>query len=213
MKRAKLRQLIKEEAKTLINEATVKDFEKWINTAVKENPSKVRQAVEWMAGSVHGDTLPQQLHRDDVTLKHIKKVISKIKRSMKNWDERGLELMLAFVSRADTKSAEKLLKSIEETLKDEHGWSQSDISKLKKKKLESTVAKHKLAEIGNPNLLGSSPTLDGIRNLISQYLMGSTITLDKISDRPETYSVSTKKGKSNNYKVVKKGKRYRFEEI
>lgn len=79
------------------------------------------------------------------------------------------------------------------------------------KKLEPIVNKYKSLSEGR--LLGTSPSLDGIQNIISQYLMGSTITLDKISDRPETYSVSTKKGKSNNYKVVKKGKRYRFEEI
>ncbi len=62
-------------------------------------------------------------------------------------------------------------------------------------------------------LLATSPSLDGIQKLISQYLYGSTITLDKTSDRPETYSVSTKKGKSNNFRVIKKGKRYRFERL
>ncbi len=70
-----------------------------------------------------------------------------------------------------------------------------------------------LTEANDGKLLATSPSLDGIQKLISQYLYGSTITLDKTSDRPETYSVSTKKGKSNNFRVVKKGKRYRFEQL
>lgn len=62
-------------------------------------------------------------------------------------------------------------------------------------------------------LLGSSPTLDGIIKGISKYYYGSTIKLDKISDNPEVYSVSNKKGIISSVRVVKKGNRYRFEKI
>ena len=76
-----------------------------------------------------------------------------------------------------------------------------------------TLIKEELQKLNEGKLLATSPSLDGIKNMISKYFMGSTITLDKTSDNPETYSVSNKKGKLNSFKVVKKGNRYKFEEI
>lgn len=67
--------------------------------------------------------------------------------------------------------------------------------------------------VNESKLLASSPTLEGITKVISDYFFGSTITLDKVSDRPEVHSVSNKRGVLPDYRVVKKGKRYRFEEV
>jgi len=76
--------------------------------------------------------------------------------------------------------------------------------------------KLELMELAEPvmakggKLLGTSPTLEGIKSIISQYLYGSTITLIPLEDS-DIYEVHTKKGKTS-YTVVKKGNRYRFQE-
>jgi len=62
-------------------------------------------------------------------------------------------------------------------------------------------------------LLATAPTLDRITDMISKYFMGSTITLIQNSSNPDEYSVNNKKGKLNSFRVIKKGKRYRFEEV
>jgi len=53
------------------------------------------------------------------------------------------------------------------------------------------------------NLIGSSPTEDGIKNLISKFYGGSTITL-------EGEKVYNLRGRIEDAKVEIKGKRYRF---
>lgn len=60
-------------------------------------------------------------------------------------------------------------------------------------------------------LRGTSPTEDGIKKIISDYFYGSTITLEKIDDKK--YAIYNKKGKLDRYQVIKKGGRFRFEEI
>lgn len=60
-------------------------------------------------------------------------------------------------------------------------------------------------------LLATSPTEEGIKKLISQYFMGSTITLNPINDTE--FEVHNKKGKLNSYRVILKGSKYRFEEL
>ncbi len=59
------------------------------------------------------------------------------------------------------------------------------------------------------NLLGSAPSLDSVKKLISQFYMGSTISLHQIGDSDE-YEVHNLKGKINGVKVVKNKGRYRF---
>jgi hypothetical protein len=65
----------------------------------------------------------------------------------------------------------------------------------------------------NSKLVGSAPTLDKLVEGISDYLMGSTISVEQISERPEIYSVSNANGLMPYYRVIKKGQRYRFERI
>ena len=57
--------------------------------------------------------------------------------------------------------------------------------------------------------LAVSGTIEGIKNLISRFFYGSTITLAKIS--PDTWSVSTGRGLTAYIVKFSKG-RYRFEE-
>lgn len=60
-------------------------------------------------------------------------------------------------------------------------------------------------------LLASSPTEERIIKLISQYFMGSTISLHPTDDE-NIFDVHNLKGKLKNFHVVKKGGKYRFEE-
>ncbi len=60
-------------------------------------------------------------------------------------------------------------------------------------------------------LLATSATEEGIKKLISEYFYGSTISLTPISDTE--FEVHNKKGKLNNYRVILKGGKYRFEEL
>jgi len=57
--------------------------------------------------------------------------------------------------------------------------------------------------------LAVSGSIEGIRNLISKYFYGSTITLDKIDEK--TWTVSTGRGLTSYIVVLSRG-RYRFEE-
>ena len=57
-------------------------------------------------------------------------------------------------------------------------------------------------------LLASSPTLDGIRRIISDYYCGASVTLMIDDERPEI-EVVTPSGKRDTI-VIRKGGRYRF---
>lgn len=65
--------------------------------------------------------------------------------------------------------------------------------------------------INEGKLLATSGTTEGITKLISQYYFGSTITLNPIDDN--TFEVSNKKGKIDGVQVIKKGNKFRFEQI
>ena len=70
--------------------------------------------------------------------------------------------------------------------------------------------KEYLKESGG-DLLATSPTEEGIIKLISKFYMGSTINLKPIDNK--TYEVHNKNGLITATKVIKKGKRFRFERI
>lgn len=57
--------------------------------------------------------------------------------------------------------------------------------------------------------LAVSGSIEGIKNLISKYFYGSTVTLDKIDEK--TWTVSTGRGLTSYIVVLSRG-RYRFEE-
>lgn len=63
----------------------------------------------------------------------------------------------------------------------------------------------------NTTLLASSPSLDGISNCITSFYFNSPKELIEIE--PNIWSVSGKNGTIQNVRVIKKGKRYRFESI
>ncbi|HRT34217.1 MAG TPA: hypothetical protein P5023_07265 [Bacteroidales bacterium] len=60
-------------------------------------------------------------------------------------------------------------------------------------------------------LIGSSPSLDGVKNLISKYWYGSTIYLDQIDE--DMWSVSNAKGLRPNFAVIYKKGRYSFVQL
>lgn len=64
-----------------------------------------------------------------------------------------------------------------------------------------------LAESGS--LLATAGSLAGIKKSIAQFYMGATVTLEQVSDKE--WSVSTGRGLQDGVRVVKKGKRFRFE--
>lgn len=59
------------------------------------------------------------------------------------------------------------------------------------------------------NLRGTSPTLDGIKKVISKFWYGADITLKDNGDG--TFEISNSKGPIKGFIVKKKGKRFRFE--
>jgi len=59
------------------------------------------------------------------------------------------------------------------------------------------------------NVLATSPTLDGINKLISEYLYGSTITLVPVDSDKKSFEVHNKKGKTQFLVVLNKNK-YQF---
>ena len=59
------------------------------------------------------------------------------------------------------------------------------------------------------NVLATSPTLDGINKLISEYLYGSTITLVPVDSEKKSFEVHNKKGKTQFLVVLNKNK-YQF---
>jgi hypothetical protein len=58
-------------------------------------------------------------------------------------------------------------------------------------------------------IIGSSPTLDGIKKMIGNYYYSSNISLQKINDTDE-YEVHNAKGKINSVKVIYKKGRFQF---
>ena len=63
----------------------------------------------------------------------------------------------------------------------------------------------------NTTLLASSPSLDGINDCITSFYFNSPKELIEIE--PNIWSISGKNGTIQNARVIKKGKRYRFESI
>lgn len=59
-------------------------------------------------------------------------------------------------------------------------------------------------------LLGSAPTEERIIALISKFYMGATISLH---ENQTDFDIYNKKGKLSGVRVIKKGKRFRFERI
>lgn len=59
-------------------------------------------------------------------------------------------------------------------------------------------------------LLGSAPTEDRIIKIISQYFYSSNIELIPFSEN--VFVISTLKGVLEKFRVIKKGKRFRFEQ-
>jgi hypothetical protein len=62
---------------------------------------------------------------------------------------------------------------------------------------------------GKGGALATSPTKEGITKLISEYYMGSTISLHE-TENPDEFEVHNLKGKINSVKVVKSKGRFRF---
>jgi hypothetical protein len=58
-------------------------------------------------------------------------------------------------------------------------------------------------------IIGSSPTLDGIKKIIGNYYYSNNISLQKINDTDE-YEVHNAKGKINSVKVIEKKGRFQF---
>ena len=67
----------------------------------------------------------------------------------------------------------------------------------------------KLSEAGK--LIGSGPTLDKLKDAIAKYFYSPDIELKEVSDG--VWEVHNSKGKIEGFRVVKKGKRFRFEHI
>jgi len=58
-------------------------------------------------------------------------------------------------------------------------------------------------------LFGSSGSLEGIKQVITKFYMGATVTLTPISENE--WSVSTGRGLQSKVRVIKKSRRFRFE--
>lgn len=80
----------------------------------------------------------------------------------------------------------------------------------KRQLIESGITKIVRKVLNEDKLLATSPTIERITKLISDYYYGSTITLEQISDNPEKYDVYNKKGKIDGVYVVKAGNKYKF---
>lgn len=59
-------------------------------------------------------------------------------------------------------------------------------------------------------LLGSAPTLDGIKAIIAKYYYGEKELLSLVTNE---WQIIGKNGAINGVRVILKGKRYRFESI
>lgn len=63
------------------------------------------------------------------------------------------------------------------------------------------------------NLLGTSPSLDLMKDLLKKFYFGGEYEFIKVEDKPETYQIknTTKNKVIDKARVIKKGNRYRFE--
>ena len=59
-------------------------------------------------------------------------------------------------------------------------------------------------------LIGSAPTLDGIKDVIAKFYYGEKELLSLV---PNEWQIIGKNGAINGVRVILKGKRYRFESI
>lgn len=73
---------------------------------------------------------------------------------------------------------------------------------------------NKLSEdiLSEENVLGTSPSLDMVKDLLAKFWHGKKVDYEfkKISDVPEEYAILIKGKENPDTKVQKKGKRYRF---
>lgn len=113
-----------------INEGNARDFKKFVLQSLKSSPDDemIKQAIEWFAGSVYGDKLPNNLHRDDVKGKHIKAVIKKIEDEMKDDpDWYGPKVMNAFLKRTGLTGAKRIMAPVKENIKEAKYNTKADV--------------------------------------------------------------------------------------